>query len=96
MYRQDIVYIWINQVGKYAHLNGTETMVVSDAKVAKCEDGVIRTVWDTTTPSGRPGGYMWAYAGDLIPRKDTPPGELKILELFKPTVKDLPHELTPA
>lgn len=84
LYEIGPIYIWQNQVGEYAHINGSECKVVAPVSVwgkrrkprlaqetdtpIKCKDGI----WST----------MMAEPGDLR-RKEFPPGELLIKALFK-------------
>jgi hypothetical protein len=87
MYEVGKVYIWQNQVGECAALNGTETTVL---------EGPF--VWITTVTQARQTGWltdsylpgeekndpnqMVAFFGDLR-LKDPPNGEKIIMELFK-------------
>lgn len=82
-YEYNRIYIWQNQVGPLAHINGTETMVI----------GPVQEMWDLVSQSFRigqptdmasetPGRYYFAEAGDLRP-KNPPTGETEILKLFK-------------
>lgn len=85
MYEVGKVYIWQNQVGDYAFLNGTETTVTSQRCLFYIP-AMQRNMygWKTDSsppPSQPPDGYMIAFAGDLRP-KDPPSGEKSILELF--------------
>jgi hypothetical protein len=71
------VYVWQNQVGEFAHLNGTECTVTAPGVVI---DGVMQ--WATDAPAPNPCYVVVAYMGDLRPR-DTPSGERSIMELFE-------------
>ena len=83
MYQLNTVYIWQNQVGKYAVLNGTETTVLGGPYQPDENDEVVW--WETNTlPPDETDPNEWfmtAYVGDLRP-KDPPSGEKSILELF--------------
>ncbi len=76
------VYIWQNQVGEMAHLNGTECTVTDGVSMHWC---LISRRWIagqcTDSPCERGRTYV-AEAGDLRP-KDPPTGERSILDLFK-------------
>lgn len=82
MYKTGVVYIWQNRVGKFAYLNGSETMVTRPSD--KNSD-----IWVTDTISpfqySSPGSsllYVTAWPGHLR-EKYPPSGELKVLEWFK-------------
>lgn len=86
MYEINKIYVWQNQVGEYASLNGVETTVVSEAFDFTLHSTFeTRIAWQTDTYA--PGcprieeNRMVAFVGDLRP-KDPPSGEQKILELF--------------
>lgn len=77
MYRFDIVYIWQNQTGEYAPLNGLETRVLKGPMMESFDGDPPRICWltDTVIPAD-PGDLlgdwaMYAYTGDLRP-KDPP------------------------
>ncbi len=81
MYEIGKVYIWQNQVGEYAVLNGTECTPVEPAgmwgltKHSAILGQLVDTWWD-----GVPNG-MVAFRDDLRP-KNPPPGEQLINEMF--------------
>lgn len=83
MYEIGRVYIWQNQSGVLAHLNGTETTVVGpvethlDLITGKRLQGQAT---DSTCP--RDSNFYFAEAGDLRP-KNPPAGERSVLDLFK-------------
>lgn len=84
MYQVDRVYIWQNQVGELAYLNGTETTVIDAEMRFLTPEGRSERGWPTDTTKVV-DGVVWVYfaqAGDLRP-KDLPPGEQSILNLFK-------------
>lgn len=87
MYEINKVYIWQNQVGKYAVLNGTETTVI-DGPFAPNQEFINKKDpwWETNSlPPGETDlneHYMIAHPGDLR-LKEPPSGQVKILEMFK-------------
>lgn len=84
LYEVGQVYIWQNQTGELAYLNGTECTVLGDM----CEWGGenLPGFWGQETDSlssDDMGVFSWiAEAGDLRP-KGTPSGESSITDLFK-------------
>lgn len=90
MYQRGITYIWQNQTGQQAHLNGQETQVTSEYR-AFSGIGFLgtRKGWATDTPTAK-GGFVLAEPGDLR-RKQPPSGERKALELFndKPVMEEV-------
>ncbi len=78
------VYIWQNVVrADYLYLNGQETVVIGTPKTYKeTPEGAPVVAQMTDTPSNLPGKYLAAQAGRLR-RKDPPPGEQTITDLFK-------------
>lgn len=87
MYKQDVVYIWQNQVGEYAYLNGVECMLTSGINPPDIDSD--KYYWWTDTKHVKapleeqgPEWTMMAWAGDLR-EKYPPSGERSILELFK-------------
>ena len=90
MYQCGITYIWQNQTGRHAHLNGQETQVTSEYRTFS---GIgflgTRKGWATETPTPY-GGFVLAEPGDLRP-KNPPSGERKALELFndKPVMEEM-------
>lgn len=87
MYQKNCIYLWQNQVGEYAFLNGTEVLVLSEAiPDFVCNDGSTCTAWLTDSPALRsePGDPwdMYAFEGDLVP-KQRPTGLDLILGAFK-------------
>lgn len=85
-YKVGKVYIWQNQVGAFAYLNGKETTVVGPKELA-FHSGTFRLVefWPTDTPCNCdvPEPHtLAAFRGDLRP-KDPPSGEQKVMSWFK-------------
>lgn len=81
MYKEGVVYIWQNQVGVMACLNGVETMIDCGPN-PPCKY-VDKVWWGTQTSDPTfPGSLVIAVAGDLR-EKYPPSGERSILELFK-------------
>lgn len=80
------VYIWQNQVGHLARLNGQETMVTGPKELAvDMATGRLIEIWPTDTPCNcdHPEPHaLAAMRGDLRP-KDSPSGEQKVLSWFK-------------
>jgi hypothetical protein len=88
MYEIGRVYIWQNQQGGRAWLNGLETMVLSNQlELAHSVSlGYARWGQPTATKSRNPTvtlGYVLASKGDLRP-KNPPTGEQKIRSMFEP------------
>lgn len=84
MYKQGVVYIWQNQVGVFACLNGTECIIL-DGPFPPCDDVDKQWWWTDTDSPEYPNDLnhgMIAFAGDLREKKP-PSGELKVLEWFK-------------
>lgn len=87
MYEINKVYIWQNQVGQYAALNGTETTVVDGPFLPSNENNNKKDNW-WETDSLPPGctdlnlDYMIAFPGDLR-LKEPPKGQALILNMFK-------------
>lgn len=80
MYEIGKIYIWQNQVGQYAHYNGTECTPVEPASWWRVNDDG-RMLWAQLVDCY--DGYpMCAERGDLRP-KNPPPGERSINDLFK-------------
>lgn len=91
MYKQGVLYIWQNQKGEYAYLNGTETTVLSGPNKPI---GVGMPTWRETDSlmQGKPDLHKWylvAFPGDLR-EKNTPNGERKIMEMFTKTITKTP------
>lgn len=87
MYEVGKIYIWQNQVGEYAYLNGTETTVLKGPDpTLRRATGKVEMCWETDShpPSSQSITHyvMVAFVGDLRP-KDPPKGEKIIMELFK-------------
>ena len=84
MYKPGVVYIWQNQKGEYAFLNGSETTVLTGPHKSI---GVSMPSWwetDSLMP-GKPNLNKWyivAFPGDLR-EKNVPSGESSVLALFK-------------
>jgi hypothetical protein len=80
MYEIGRVYIWQNQTGKYARINGVEcTPTESPARYRHNATGQI--VW--SQPVTNVDGERWlAMRGDLRP-KNPPAGERSITDMFK-------------
>lgn len=78
MYEIGKVYIWQNQVGEYARLNGTECTPVEPARMWDFADG-CPTIMGQLVSTDYNG--MVAFRGDLRP-KNPPPGEQLINEMF--------------
>jgi hypothetical protein len=77
------VYIWQNQVGDWAYLNGTETTVIGPrVAYTSVKDGSKQWGWPVDRPIHSKGWQAYALLGDLRP-KNPPPGEQKIIDLFK-------------
>lgn len=83
MYELGRVYIWQNQFGEMAHLNDTETTVLT-RPLAVNTDGGRRIVAQVTDSPAPPGMYTMAEPGDLRP-KNPPSGERKINDMFRLT-----------
>lgn len=83
-YKLGQTYIWQNQVGKMAYLNGTECTVLEPPKVHWC--GIKRRdVSGQLVDTPADVGYFFAEPGDLRP-KDPPKGERTVFDLFKQPV----------
>lgn len=80
MYVIGKVYIWQNQTGETAFLNGSETIVMEAPKLYGFWPAPLQRT-DTQHPSD-PKIFALAAEGDLR-LKEPPTGELSILELFK-------------
>jgi hypothetical protein len=81
------VYIWQNQVGPFAYLNGKETTVIGDAvKLSNpvLKSGGLHQETDTPPPVfiKDATSNCCAGPGDLRP-KDPPPGEQSVIDMFK-------------
>lgn len=81
MYELGPVYIWQNQVGHMAYLNGQETTVRT--RPIRCRTTCGRWIVAQVTSSHAPDPrfFVVAVRGDLRP-KNPPSGERKILDLF--------------
>jgi len=86
MYEVGKIYIWQNQVGEYAYLNETETMVLGgpfNSYSGSTGKPVVEWETDSEIPSRFPNHFaMMAFAGDLR-LKEPPPGQAKIVDMFK-------------
>ena len=85
MYEKGKVYIWQNQVGEHAFLNGTETTIIEGPYYdILFENGYRGISWKTDSKPAQegPGVSMHAFPGDLR-LKEPPPGQAKIFEMFK-------------
>jgi hypothetical protein len=87
MYEVGKVYVWYNQVGEFAGLNGQETTILEGPfNFFDNVDKKMHIAWETDSYlPGHPReekNRMVAYIGDLRP-KDPPKGEQKIMDLFK-------------
>ena len=88
MYEVNRVYIFQNQVGMFAYLNGQETTVIGPPRKLPnplCGHGGLHQETDTPPPHWLRGvteTNVFAGPGDLRP-KDAPPGEQSVLDLFK-------------
>jgi hypothetical protein len=85
MYEVDRIYIWQNQVGEFAYLNGRETTVVGPMTIFQYRGRETRAAgWptDTPVPNGSVSEYIFAGPRDLR-RKDPPSGERSILAMFR-------------
>lgn len=85
-------YIWHNQTGNLAYLNGTECTVTGPAEFFFDSDDhrpKYEQPTDSPIPSGRDDVYcVCAGPGDLRPIDEPPTGEQKIADLFKrPTLE---------
>ncbi|WOH61932.1 hypothetical protein [Bradyrhizobium sp. BWC-3-1] len=81
------VYVWQNQSGPFAYLNGKETTVIGHA--FKLQNPILSSggphqETDTPPPSWLPHATTNCCAGpgDLRP-KNPPPGEQSVLDMFK-------------
>lgn len=82
MYEIGRVYIWQNQVGEFAPLNGTECTIMSPGRWQTDINGRHYFGWDTDAPDPHGKDYIIAAeAGDLRPR-GTPSGERKVMQMF--------------
>ena len=81
-YEMGVVYVWQNQIGEMAHLNGTECTVTSAPAVYWC---VIARAYirgqKVDTPLSKPGYWYFASPGDLR-RKQPPTGIVTVLAWF--------------
>jgi hypothetical protein len=75
------VYIWQHLAGNMAHLNGTETRVMSGPYPCETRDGRRFEVWRTDSPAP-PGKACYATPADLRPRV-LPQGERRVMVLFR-------------
>lgn len=82
MYEIGRVYIWQNQVGEWAYVNGSETTVLGPVEEYRGKDsGMLYKGQRVDSPMLLPW-HTYAQPGDLRP-KNPPPGERKINELFR-------------
>lgn len=80
MYEIGRVYVWQNQVGPFACLNGKETTVIGPLESHWQYPTRIGQRTDTLDPTAP--GVLHAEHGDLRPKND-PKGERGIMDLFK-------------
>lgn len=88
MYEVGKVYIWCNiPSGKWSFLNGQETTVMADAEWRWCSDTKDTSWAQLTDTAVRLDGqrYLLAARAGRLRRKDPPPGELLVANLFKIT-----------
>lgn len=80
MYEIGKVYVWRNQTGVSAHINGEEC--VPEEPAANYRNILTgQTVWGQRVVNS--DGVPWiAFRGDLI-QKNPPPGEQSILDLLR-------------
>lgn len=87
MYKVGEIYIWQNQVGVFAHINGTETTVIEDRDLyydAISQRAVAGWLTDTKIINPNTGILQHVAAGDGELRPKFPPsGERLIIDLFK-------------
>ncbi len=85
MYQQGKIYIWQNQVGQLAYLNGTECTVTScKMRFLSVFDNRWYEGWPTDSkPLYEYWGACIAEPGDLR-EKDAPSGERMITQMFEP------------
>ncbi len=85
MYKTNTIYVWQNQVGDHAYLNGTEcTVTGGKERFLAAQDNDWHEGWPTDTEIPNPlWGVCYALAGDLR-EKDMPSGERMICDMFIP------------
>lgn len=76
------LYVWHNQVGEAAYLNGTETVVTGDICDVCYRGELIGRGQPTSTIADDEGNHWYAEPGDLR-RKEPPPGQQSIINMFK-------------
>lgn len=77
------LYVWQNQVGEAAYLNGIETVVTGDIADVYFQGVFIGRGQPTSSQiHGDTYNYWHAERGDLRP-KDPPSGQRMITDLFK-------------
>lgn len=81
MYEVGKVYVWQNQVGAYAHFNGTECTPDEPAALYR-HILTLEVRWAQHVVLADGNGWL-AERGDLRP-KTPPTGEKKIRSLFEP------------
>ena len=85
MYEVNKVYIWYNQVGEFAYLNGVECTVTGPfERFTSAMTNTPEWGWPTDTAGYPPwdNRVTYAEAGDLR-EKNPPTGEQSIKNLFK-------------
>ncbi len=87
MYQTNKIYIWQNQVGQHAFMNGMECIVTGPKErflSAITNDWNDGWPTDTPPPAHQPRwGIAYAQPGDLR-EKDAPSGERMITQMFQP------------
>lgn len=91
-YQVGKVYIWQNQVGQYAFINGAECTVIGPEQIYIRKDGGFAKGWPTDMITGQSvdNQTIWrafAQPGDLRP-KEPPSGEQSIMDQFKLPVRE--------
>jgi hypothetical protein len=81
MYEVGKVYTWHSIEGRYAYLNGTETVITGRSMPFLMADGSLRTLQPTSTRDPDDGATVAACAGYLRP-KVVPSGERETMALF--------------
>lgn len=81
MYQIGVVYVWQNQSGILAHLNGLETVVLGlPEEYEDIDTGMSAVGQETDTIDD--GYTVYAEPGDLR-RKNPPSGEKSVMDLFE-------------
>lgn len=79
------VYVWQNQTGNWAYLNGTECRVLGPVERFRSvltHDIQVGQLVDTVPP-GKPTWCAYVTPGDLRRRDPPPSGEQSIFDQFK-------------